>query len=57
VEERQQEVHPNKEKQLEEPVQEVVVKYLHCVEVVVHHSSRWQDMIPPLGYQNLGRGI
>jgi hypothetical protein len=29
VEERQQEVHPTKEKQLEEPVQEVVVKYLH----------------------------
>jgi hypothetical protein len=47
VEERQQEVHPNKEQQLEEPVQEVVVKYLHHVEVVVHHSSRWQDMIPP----------
>jgi hypothetical protein len=21
-------------------------------EVVVHHSSRWQDMIPPLGYHN-----
>jgi hypothetical protein len=21
------------------------------VEVVVHHRSRWQDMIPPLGYQ------
>jgi hypothetical protein len=52
VEERQQEVHLNKEKQLEEPVQEVVVKYLHHAEVVVHHSSRWQDMIPPLGYQN-----
>jgi hypothetical protein len=48
----QQEVHPNKEKQLEEPVQEVAVKYLHRVEVLFQHSSRWKDMIPLSVYQN-----
>jgi hypothetical protein len=57
VEDRHQEIHPNKEQQLEEPVQEVPVKYLHCAEVVVQHSSRWQDMIPRLGYHNFGERI
>jgi hypothetical protein len=45
-------MHPIKEQRVEEPVQEVVVKYLHCAEVVVHHRSKWQDMIPPSGYPN-----
>jgi hypothetical protein len=39
---------------MEKPVQEVAVKCLHCAKVVIHHRSRWQDMIPPLGYKNLG---
>jgi hypothetical protein len=52
VEERHQEVHLHKEQQLEEPVQAVLVKYLHRVEVVVQRSE-WQDMIPPSGYHNL----
>jgi hypothetical protein len=48
---RQHEVHLNKEKKLGEPVKEELVKYLHHVEAVVQNSG-WQDMIPPLGYQN-----
>jgi hypothetical protein len=54
VEETHKEVHLNNEQELEEPVQEVVVKYLHHTKVLVHHNSTWQDMIPPSGYQNLG---
>ena len=34
-----------------ELVQEALVKYLHCAEVVVQHSG-WKDMSPPSGYQN-----
>jgi hypothetical protein len=48
---RQQEIHLHREQQLEEPIQEELVKYIHHAEVVVHHS-RWRDMIPPSGYQN-----
>jgi hypothetical protein len=29
-------------------------RYLHHAEVVLHHSSRWKDMIPPLGYHSFG---
>jgi hypothetical protein len=45
-------MHPNREQQLEEPVREPTVKYIHHAEVVVQHSSKWQDMIPQSGYQN-----
>jgi hypothetical protein len=54
VEEKQHDTHPIKEHQLGEPVQEVTVNYLHHVEVVVQHSSKWQDMIPRSDYQNFG---
>jgi hypothetical protein len=46
VEEEQHDMDPIKENQLGEQVQEVIVNYLHCVEVVVQHNSKWQDMIP-----------
>jgi hypothetical protein len=38
-EERQQKVHLRKEQQLEEPVHETLVKYIHCAEVVVQRSK------------------
>jgi hypothetical protein len=46
VEEGQHETNPSKEKQLEEMVQELTVKYLHCAEVIVQHCLKWQDMTP-----------
>jgi hypothetical protein len=30
-----------KENQLEEPFQEIIVKYLHHTKVVVQHNSKW----------------
>ena len=54
MEEEWQDKDPVKEHQMGEPVQEVLVKYLHHVEVVVQHNLKWQDMIPRLGYHNFG---
>jgi hypothetical protein len=39
---------------MEETFRDVVVNYKHRAEVVVHYRSRWQYMIPPSGYHNLG---
>ena len=40
------------ETQAEVEVHQVVVKYLHCVEVVVQKNSQWKDNIQPLGYHS-----
>jgi hypothetical protein len=47
---RQQEAHLHKEKQLEEPVQAALVKYLHRVEEVVVSYSEWQETTPLSDY-------
>jgi hypothetical protein len=40
------------DKQLEEPVQATLVKYLHRMEEVVVQYSEWKDTIPLSDYQN-----
>jgi hypothetical protein len=54
VKEKKHDNDPIKEHQLGDPVWEVTVNYIHCMEAVVQQSSKWKDMTPPSDYQNFG---